>query len=303
MKKGFFKKNKIFGINLLYVISLLPIIIFSYYKNGYLVYDSGNMNLFLSLQYLIIPIIIIILSYVFENYYYLCIKKEKNSNSVVNSIVPYINALCYLVCGPNDKLWLTIPLIIVLDVLMKFLDSKVNFNRVALFKCLLFGILTLMGIYNNSNLYELTLNSELNDLADLFIGKGIGEIGTTSTLCALIGFIILLFNSYYKKDVPIMCVIGYVLVSAIIYFVGGIKFNELLINTLTSGFMFAAVFVASLSTATPVVRSGRIIYGLLIGVLSAITVNILNFNVGIYVVILIISLLVPLFNRFKLSAL
>ena len=47
MKKGFFKKNKIFGINLLYVISLLPIIIFSYYKNGYLVYDSGNMNLFL----------------------------------------------------------------------------------------------------------------------------------------------------------------------------------------------------------------------------------------------------------------
>ena len=68
--------NKIFGINLLYVISLLPIIIFSYYKNGYLVYDSGNMNLFLSLQYLIIPIIIIILSYVFENYYYLCIKKE-----------------------------------------------------------------------------------------------------------------------------------------------------------------------------------------------------------------------------------
>ena len=53
MKKGFFKKNKIFGINLLYVISLLPIIIFYYYKNGYLVYDSGNMNLFLSLQYFV----------------------------------------------------------------------------------------------------------------------------------------------------------------------------------------------------------------------------------------------------------
>ena len=73
MKKGFLKKNKIFSINLLYLLSLIPIIIFAFYKNGLVVYKAGELSLFLSLQYIIIPIIIVVLSYVFETYYYLTI--------------------------------------------------------------------------------------------------------------------------------------------------------------------------------------------------------------------------------------
>ena len=34
MKRDYLKKNKILGVNLLYVLSLLPIIIYSFYKNG-----------------------------------------------------------------------------------------------------------------------------------------------------------------------------------------------------------------------------------------------------------------------------
>lgn len=301
MEKGFLKKNKILGINLLYILSLLPIIIFSFYKNGFMVYKEGYISLFSSLQYLVIPTVIIILSYVFETYYYLGIKKEKNTNNVFNSLVPYINALCYLVCGPNDKLWIVVPLIVILDVVMKFIDNKFTINRVALFKCILFGLLMLFSMYNNSNLYELSLNAQVDDPADLFLGLGVGEIGTTSTICAIVGYVILLFNKYYKKDIPIICVIGYALVCVIMYFVGGISFNEILVNTLASGFIFAAVFVASLSTATPIVGSGRAIYGLLVGVLSAVVVNILDLYVGIYVVILLASLIVPILNRFKLS--
>ena len=35
-----------------------------------------------------------------------------------------------------------------------------------------------------------------------FLGLGIGEIGVSSTLFACIGYIVLLFNSYYKKEIP-----------------------------------------------------------------------------------------------------
>ena len=301
MKKGFVKKNKIFGINMLYLVSILPIIIFSFYKNGLMVYKSGELNLFLSLQYLIIPIIIVILSYVFETYYYLCIKKDEDNNNIINSIIPYINTLCYLVTGPANKLYITIPLIVVLDVAMKFLDQKVCLNRVALYKCILFLVLSLMSLYSNMNYHEATLKVVESDSSKLFLGMGVGEIGVTSTLLAIVGYIILLFNSYYKKDIPIICLVSYALVSVLLYFGKVVTFNELLVNTFNSGFVFIAVFVASLSTATPVVRSGRIIYAILVGIVAAVMINLVRFNIGVYFGILVISFLTPLLNKFKLS--
>lgn len=301
MKKGFLKKNKIFSINLLYLLSLIPIIIFAFYKNGLVVYKAGELNLFLSLQYIVIPIIIVVLSYVFETYYYLTIKKDDDLNNVINSIVPYANVLCYLVCGPMNKLYITIPILVVLDVALKFFEQKVTINRVALYKCLIFLVLMALSMNTNQNYYEYTLKSQVDNPGSLFLGMGIGEIGTTSTLFAIVGYLVLLFNKYYKKEIPIICFVSYLLVGLLLYFAGVVSFNGLLINTFNSGFVFAIVFVATLSTATPVVKSGKIIYSLLIGIVSAIFINLVKFNLGIYITILVLGLVSPLLNKIKLS--
>lgn len=301
MKKGFLKKNKIFSINLLYLLSLIPIIIFAFYKNGLVVYKAGELNLFLSLQYIVIPIIIVVLSYVFETYYYLTIKKDDDLNNVINSIVPYANVLCYLVCGPMNKLYITIPILVVLDVALKFFEQKVTINRVALYKCLIFLVLMALSMNTNQNYYEYTLKSQVDNPGSLFLGMGIGEIGTTSTLFAIVGYLVLLFNKYYKKEIPIICFVSYLLVGLLLYFAGVVSFNGLLINTFNSGFVFAIVFVATLSTSTPVVKSGKIIYSLLIGIVSAIFINLVKFNLGIYITILVLGLVSPLLNKIKLS--
>jgi len=300
MEQGFLKKNKIFGINLLYILSLIPVIIFGYYKNGYLMYKNGYMTLFKSTQYIVIPFIIIILSYIFEAYYYLRMKKEEDNAHVFNSVVPYANTLCYLVCGPMDYLWLTIPIIIVLDVLLKFIEEKVNVNQVALYKVTLFAVLSILGWYSNVNLYE--ANREITlDVADYFIGRGVGCIGTTSALCVLIGLVVLIFNTYYKKDTSLMCILSYALVSLLVYFVGGIKFSSILMETFSSGFLFVAVFVVSMSNATPVVKGGRLFYGFLLGVICAVCVLLLHLEIGMYVAVLVLGLLSPLFNKFRIS--
>lgn len=301
MKKGFLKKNKIFSINLLYLLSLIPIIIFAFYKNGLVVYKAGELNLFLSFQYIVIPIIIVVLSYVFETYYYLTIKKDDDLNNVINSIVPYANVLCYLVCGPMNKLYITIPILVVLDVALKFFEQKVTINRVALYKCLIFLVLVALSMNTNQNYYEYTLKSQVDNPGSLFLGMGIGEIGTTSTLFAIVGYLVLLFNKYYKKEIPIICFVSYLLVGLLLYFAGVVSFNGLLINTFNSGFVFAIVFVATLSTATPVVKSGKIIYSLFIGIVSAIFINLVKFNLGIYITILVLGLVSPLLNKIKLS--
>ena len=300
MDKGLLEKNKVFGINILYIVSILPLIIFAFYKNGLVVYNNGDMSFFLTLQYLIIPIVIIILSYVFEIYYFLIIKKDKDYHNILNSLTPYINALCYLVCGPRDFLWITIPLIIILNIVLKFLDDKLSINQIALFKCLLVLILSIVGLYNNANYYELNNTIDLT-IFDFFLGRGIGCIGTTSVLCCIVGYVVLLFNKYYKKEIPLLVLLGYAIVAIIIYFVGGLSFTEIVRRACCSGIVFAAVYVAPLSIATPIVKIGRIIYALLVGMISAILVNIACFYTGIYIVILAIGLLVPILNKFKFT--
>ncbi len=298
--KEFFKKNKIFNINLLYVLSLLPVILFAYWKNGYLMYKHEYMSFFKSTQYIVIPIVILVLSYVFEIYYYVVYKKEENLDNVFNTIVPFANTLCYLVCGPMDKLYITIPIIIVLDIVLKFLDSKYYINQVALFKILLFGFLSILGMYNNANLYERATSLSF-DLSDYFFGRGIGEIGVTCALASILGFVILLFNKYYKSDISISSVISYALICLVMYLVGGFKFSELLINTFTSGFLFVSIYVASFSNATPIVRSGRILYGICVGILSAIFINIVNLPILMYVVVLVLGIISPFFNKFRVK--
>ncbi len=300
MKNGFLKRNKIFNINLLYVCSLIPIILFAFYKNGYLMYKNGYMSFFKSTQYIVIPIVIIVLSYVWEVYYHILFKKEENMDNVFNTIVPFANALCYLVCGPMDKLYITVPIIVLLDIILKFVDKRLDINQVALFKIILFAFLSILGMYNNANLYERAVSISF-ELPDYFLGRGIGEIGVTSAVFALIGFIILIFNKYYKYDIAICSVVAYCIVGLVMYFVGGLKFSELLVNSFTSGFLFVSIFVASFSNATPVVRSGRILYGLLVGFLSCIMINVLDFNIGMYIVILLLGLCTPLFNKFRVN--
>lgn len=301
MKKGFLSNNKVFKINLFYVLSLLPVVGFAFYKNGIVVAKAGMMPFFIALQYIVIPFIILLLSYVFETYYYTVIKKEEDLHSVYNSIAPYVLVLCYLVSGPAHKLYITVPIMVIVDIVLKFIDNKICINQVALYKCILFGVMFALGVKGYENYLEATLTNQVTKPLALFIGNGVGEIGVTSTLCALIGFVILAFNSYYKKDVPIVVILGYAIVSVLLYFIGKVGFNELLVNTFNSGFVFIAVYVASISTATPVVRSGRVIYSLLVGIAACIFVNVIHFNLGIYISILVLSLLTPLFNKLRLS--
>ena len=146
MAKKRISVNKVYNINVWHLIALIPIIIFNYYKNGVLVVRTNYMTSFSSLQYLVIPVIIVVLSYIFEIYYYIGKAKKNDLTDVVNSFVPFANVLCYLVCGPNMPLYIIIPLIVAIDILMKVIGNKVCLNRVALFKCILFILLALFPL-------------------------------------------------------------------------------------------------------------------------------------------------------------
>ena len=301
MAKKRISVNKVYNINVWHLIALIPIIIFNYYKNGVLVVRTNYMTSFSSLQYLVIPVIIVVLSYIFEIYYYIGKAKKNDLTDVVNSFVPFANVLCYLVCGPNMPLYIIIPLIVAIDILMKVIGNKVCLNRVALFKCILFILLALLGIYNNSNLYELKENVVFSSVSDSFLGFNIGEMGAISNLAVLIGFVILLFNKYYKKGIAFTAIITYLLFCCFFIAMKMLTPEEILSNTFNSGILFAIVYVLTLSDASPVLHGGKIIYSIFFSILAAIFVNIYSFDLGIYFIILALSFISPLINKLKIS--
>lgn len=301
MSKSYSIKNRVFNINAIHLLALFPLVLFSYYKNGYLVYKENYMSLFSTLEYLVIPVIIVIISYLFEIYYYIGRKKDRDFTNVINSFSPFANLLCYLLCGPNDPLYIVIPLIFIIDILMKILDKKVTINRVALFKCILFGILVALNIYNNANVYERITNATVFNTWDSFVGLSVGEMGVVSNLLILLCFIVLMFNKYYKKDIALITLITYALFGTIFIIIGNLSFIDFINNTYNSGLLFAIVFVLTLSDASPILRAGRVVYAILIGIFFAFFVNILKINIGIYFVILIMGVISPLINRIKIS--
>ena len=66
MNKKLFENNKILTSNLIWFISLLPLLMFASYKNGFLLVSGGFISLIKAFYYLYIPILIIVFSYLFE---------------------------------------------------------------------------------------------------------------------------------------------------------------------------------------------------------------------------------------------
>jgi len=299
MKKDFFSNNKIlFKINLLYLIALIPIIIFSYLKNGLAVYQAHKISFFGSLQYLCIPILIVILVYCLEILWFVYIKKDKDFDDVINSSVPLICCLCYLVSGPRDSLFITVPLIVVTMFITKFL-KKVSINQVALFNVVLYGILYALGLANNANFLEASQATNYS-LMQSFIGYGVGAIGVTSGLLGIIGYIILLFNPYYKKSIPLYCIVFYfVIAGTMAVFKADVTITDVLVGMFNNGIIFASVFVAALSIYSPMMSSGKLAYGMLFGLIAGILVAIGLGGVSPYIAILFASIVTPLLDRIK----
>ena len=61
MGKVYKTKNKVFTVNLCHLLCLLPLVLFSYYKNGYLVYKANYMSFFGTLEYIVVPFPILLL--------------------------------------------------------------------------------------------------------------------------------------------------------------------------------------------------------------------------------------------------
>ena len=130
-------------------------------------------------------------------------------------------------------------------------------------------------------------------LLDLLLGLHGGMLGETCILTILVGLAFLLFTRTISFAIP-GSIVGTVFVLTLI---ASGDLHTAVAEILSGGLMFGAVFMATDYVTSPFTTRGKLIYGIVIGLLTFLIRNFGSMNEGMSYAILMGNLLTPWFNE------
>jgi electron transport complex protein RnfD len=114
---------------------------------------------------------------------------------------------------------------------------------------------------------------ELGGISDLFLENGAGMLVGVSPI-ALVGGLYLIFKRYVEWKIPLF----YALTTLVLALLIGDKIG----HVVTGAFIFGVLFLATDSPSSPVTKNGRIIYGILCGLLTVIYGHFANYVFAVF---------------------
>lgn len=137
---------------------------------------------------------------------------------------------------------------------------------------------------------------------DAFLGFTSGSMGETSTLACLIGAVILIITGIGSWRIMLSVLVGMTGMSLILNAIGSAT-NPMFAVTpmwhlVLGGFAFGMVFMATDPVSAAFTQQGKIIYGMLIGIL-AVLIRVVNpaFPEGIMLAILFMNVFAPIIDK------
>ena len=258
--------NSIKKICLTYLISLIPLILFGFYKNGISLYIKNYTNILGMFKPLLIVIIGALIGILVNIIYEKIIKSNK---SIIGSIFSSFHMIYGILIACVSSINTNILLFSIVTFIVLFISKFIKydkFNVIALASLIIFFVMTILNEFSFLNSYEVSNNFNMNAIDYLF-GKGSGGIFTTNILLLCISFIILYFNKAYKRNIPIFATITFIVLS-IIYSIVINNISGVFEILFTNGILFSFVYIASESTSSSYTKTGQIIYGTLVGILT-----------------------------------
>lgn len=154
---------------------------------------------------------------------------------------------------------------------------------------------TVDGVSGATPLAQLASDGK-TDLAAAFLGFTGGTIGEISALAILIGGIYLLAKRIITWHIPVIYIGSFALFEFI--FAGhGIDFTFVASEICSGGLMLGAFFMATDYVTSPITEKGKVLYGILLGVLTGILRTFGVSAEGVSYAIIISNLLVPLIEK------
>ncbi len=272
-----------------YIVALVPLIIYGFYKNGIVLYQNDAINLFELFIPLIYPCLGGLIGYLIN--YSLTKRKELNFYLLYGILFGMIVSI-------NLNIFAFIIIGVLVLVFFKMTNLKINFNLVCLMKILTILALFVFQNYHYQNVLEMH-NSYSYNYFNLLFGKGVSGISISNTFLAIVAYFYLAFNPYYKKDIPLVILVVFSICSIIH---GAIIHNySPFINNITTGtIVFASVFIATNSINCPYTKYGKLIYAILIGLITFALTIIFNRHEAIFIAIFLVSIFTNQIDNFIL---
>ncbi len=137
------------------------------------------------------------------------------------------------------------------------------------------------------------------DLLSLFIGTHPGCIGEVSAVAILVGFIYLVARKVITPAIPCTYVASTLVFIAIIRLISGdaVTANYMLGEAMAGGLLVGAVFMATDYSTSPITNKGKIVFGIILGLLTALFRTLGSTAEGVSYAIIIGNLLVPLIEK------
>lgn len=251
---------------------LIPVVIFGWYKFGYLDYSKNLVSLVSSFKVgwllLINVIITCFIQFIVKDkypYYY------------------YEIVLLTLLLPIRIPYLIDILVVLIYNILRKHLNNY-HFNSVAIFKLIITLILMAMGKNNYLSLYQEQVAS-IYKTSDLVWGASIGSIGSTNLVVLILSYLLLCNVDIYKKDIPWYALIGYSLALGIYGFINN-SIIDLIKLTLNSTVIFSFIFISTINISSPIGKKLKRIYGLLVGIISFIFLQINPYDAAVIAVVI-----------------
>lgn len=169
-------------------------------------------------------------------------------------------------------------------LLVSFAGTMTNFNCDA---------------YTGATPLALIRNGESVDTMKMLIGTTAGTIGETSTIAILVGAIFLILMGVIDLTIPGTYIVSFAVFIAL--FGGhGLDGNYITAQLCGGGLMLGAFFMATDYVTSPITPLGKVVYGILLGVLTGLF-RIFGANAeGVSFAIILSNLLVPIIEKFTI---
>ncbi len=151
------------------------------------------------------------------------------------------------------------------------------------------------GLGAGKTLAELT--PHLPSYAQQLMGQMGGSLGEVSALALIIGGIYMLWKKIITWEIPVSMLLTVFVVSGILWLINPQHYMDPVFNLLTGGVMLGAIFMATDMVTSPMTRSGQLVFGFGIGLITMLIRVWGAYPEGVSFAILLMNAVVPLINR------
>lgn len=138
----------------------------------------------------------------------------------------------------------------------------------------------------------------LPSYTDMLLGHMGGSLGEVSALALILGLLFMLWKKIITWHIPVSILATVLVFAGIMHLVDPVKYADPLVHLLSGGLMLGAIFMATDYVTSPMSKSGMLVYGVGIGILTTVIRLFGSYPEGMSFAIFIMNGVTPLINSY-----